>query len=165
GSMLGSFRIIAHAYPRHWHPRPAIDSASWPHPWRLDGKAFGARHQVKLEIDEFGRAEAERLRPYADHAVAQPPLQRADRLPFRAVDRIAGRMRLRDGAAAKALAPVVVVARGAGEVELPHPPLEQLPAVLAERVEALVLGWRDRHAARLQDDVGGDGEQVVALAR
>ena len=73
---------------------------------RLELHAARAPHQVELELDEARRAVGVGLGAHADDAVAQPPLQRAQALPFQPVDRIAGRMRLRDRVAGELLAPV-----------------------------------------------------------
>ena len=56
-------------------------------------------------------------------------------LPFQPVQRIAVRMSLRDGGAGKALVPIVVVAIGAGEIELPLPLHEQFTTFGNERRE------------------------------
>jgi hypothetical protein len=69
----------------------------------------------------------------AEEAVAQPPLDRSEALPFEAVDRVSGGMRLGNHAAGEVLAPVVVVAPGAGEVELALAAVEGFPACLEKR--------------------------------
>ena len=73
-----------------------------------------------------------------DHAVAQPPLQRAERLPFQPVDRIAGRMRLRDRVPASSC-PSCRRGIGAGEIELALPLLEQIAAARDERREPRIV--------------------------
>src|SRR5436190_6903163 len=84
----------------------------------LDLHALCPPHEEKLEIHQLRRAELVRFRPHADQAVPQAALERADVLPLEAVDRIAGRMRLRDDAAGEVLARVLVVALGAGKIDL-----------------------------------------------
>ena len=100
-------------------------AASRPHRRRLHRQAARPLPQVKLQVDEFRRAEGERLGPHPNHAVAQAPLQRTNRLPFQPIERISGRVRLRDDAAAEALALIVIVVGGAGQVELADPALEE----------------------------------------
>src|SRR5262249_58422761 len=95
-------------------------------------------HQVKLEVYILGRTQSIGLDPHPDDAVAQPPLQRAERLPFQAIERIAGRMRLRDRRAGELFLPVVVVTLRAGEIELAPAAMEDRPAGFEERASALV---------------------------
>src|SRR5438876_9138788 len=90
-----------------------------PHRRCLDRHAAGAPHQIKFEIDVFGRAQGIEDRAHSKQAVAQPPLQRSERLPFEAIERISGRVALRDRGAGERLAPIVVVALRTGEIELP----------------------------------------------
>jgi len=47
--------------------------------------AVGARHQIKLELDQFGRAVIVSLRADATDAAAQAVLQRTERLPLQPV--------------------------------------------------------------------------------
>ena len=82
----------------------------------------------------LGRSVLVRLGAHADQAVAQAALQRADRLPFQAIDRIAGGVALRDSVAGKAAAPVVVVALGAGVIDLTQAGFEQFSPGLDERL-------------------------------
>src|SRR6185312_11332316 len=72
-------------------------------------------------------------------------------------------MSLWDGGAAEFLARIVVMAVGAGKIELALPFLEKLFSVRAERRKARIVGWRDGHAARLPGDVGRKIEQLLAL--
>src|SRR4029077_2566233 len=88
-----------------------------------------------------------RLRANPDQTVAQPPLERAETLPFEPVDWIAGRMRLRDRVAGQTLAPGIVVTLAAGEVELALPPIERGAAVVEKRLHATVDRDVDRQAA------------------
>src|SRR5512132_1508036 len=104
----------------------------------VDEHAARAPHEVELEVHQRGVAVLVRLRPHADQAVAQTPLQRAERLPLEAIERIAGRMRLRDDAAGQPAAPVVVVAVAAGQVELALAPLPERAAGVEERLRARV---------------------------
>src|SRR3954469_3729576 len=91
---------------------------SGPHRWRLHRHFSRARHQIELELDEFRRAVVVSLGAYAADATAQAPLQRAERLPFEPVKRIAGRVALRNRRTGKALVPVVVMAIRAGKIKL-----------------------------------------------
>ena len=91
---------------------------SGPHGGALHGHAAGAPHQVRLQGDVLGRAVGVGLGAHADQAVAQAALQRPQRLPFQAVERVPGGVPLRQGDAGQLPAPVVVVALGAGQIEL-----------------------------------------------
>src|SRR3954463_11108482 len=62
------------------------------HAWPIHRHAAGALHQPALERQVLDRIVGPRPGPHADPAVAQPALERAQRLPFQAIDRIAGRM-------------------------------------------------------------------------
>ena len=68
-------------------------------------------------------------------------------------------MRLRDGGAGELLAPVVVMALAACEIELALPALEERAPCFRPFVPTRL----DRHAARLARDVGGEREQLAAL--
>src|SRR5262249_40602735 len=76
-----------------------------------------------------------------------------------------GRVALRDRGAGELLAPIVVVALGTGEIELPLALGEQLAAGLQEGLDALVVRDFDRHAARLLPHIGRECEQLLALER
>src|SRR5258708_243383 len=116
---------------------------------RLDRHAVGARHQVKFELDQFRRAVIKSLGAEAGHAAAQPALQRAERLPFQPVDRIAGRLSLRDRRSCKMLVPIVVVAIRASQIELALPLHEQLTSFGDELFELRVGAGGCRHSAPL----------------
>src|SRR6266850_6567233 len=105
-----------------------------PNGGRLDLHSPRTPHQEELQIDEFCGAEVGHLRADPGETVAQPPLERPQALPLQAVQRVSGRVRLRDDAAGEALAPVVVVALGAGEVELALAAMEGFPAGLEKRL-------------------------------
>src|SRR2546425_10035322 len=102
-------------------------------------------------------------RAHSEQAVAQSPLQRSERLPFEAIERISGWVALRDRGAGELLAPVVVVALRTGEIELPLALGEQLVAGLQEGLGALVVRDFDRHAARLLSHIGRECEQLLAF--
>src|SRR5882724_1765138 len=85
---------------------------------RLDRHVFRARHQIKLEFDKFRRAVVESLGAHADHAIAQAALQRSERLPLEAIERIAGWVGLRDRRSGQMFVPIVVMAIRATEIEL-----------------------------------------------
>src|SRR5215831_13213482 len=72
-------------------------------------------------------------------------------------------MRLRDDAACELLAPVVVVAQRARQVELSLAAVEGFASGFEERLCLRVDLRRDRQAPRLARDVGGEREQLVAL--
>ena len=61
------------------------------------------------------------------------------------------------------LVPIVVMAIGAGEVELPLSLREQLVALLKERCKLRVGCGYNGHAARLMGDEGREREQIMAL--
>src|SRR5262245_61772958 len=92
-------------------------------------------------------------------------MERTHRLPLQAVDGVAGRVRFGDDAASEFLPGVVVVALGAGEVELALLLVEGLLAGL--EVGSVFAGGLDLdwHAARLAADVGGQSQKFFALVR
>src|ERR1700694_4901496 len=87
----------------------SVGGRSGPDGGRLEGHSAGAPHQEQLEVDHLGRAVVILLRAHAGEAVAQAPVERAEALPFQAVDRISGRVGLRYDVARKPPPPVVVV--------------------------------------------------------
>ena len=130
---------------------------------RLHRHARGPRHQIKLQLDQFRRAVIIGLRADAGDAGAQPPLQRSQRLPLQPIDRIAGRMRLRDRRSRELLVPIVVMAIGAAEIELALPLHEQFAPLGDERLKLRIAAGLDRHAARLLRDEGGECQQFAAF--
>src|SRR5215831_2323129 len=72
-------------------------------------------------------------------------------------------MRLRDDAPRELLAPVVVVAQRARQVELALAAVKGFASGFEKRLRLRVDLRRDRQAARLQRDVGGEREQLFAL--
>src|SRR5262245_38700913 len=74
-------------------------------------------------------------------------------------------MGLRNLVAGEALAPVVVVAVDAGEIELADALVVELAALVAERREARVVRRCDRLATRLQAEIGGERQELLALIR
>src|SRR5260221_11039383 len=114
-------------------------------------------------MEEVGSAESGRLRGNAGGEVAKPPFERPQALPLQAVQRVSGRVRLRDDASGEALAPVVVVALGAGEVELALAAMEGFPAGLEKRLAPRVGQDADRQAARLPGHVRRERDQLPAL--
>src|SRR3977135_4594709 len=101
------------------------NTESRPHAGRLDRHAACALHEEKLECHVFGRAGIIGLGPHPADAIAQAALQRAEALPFEAIDRGSGGLPLRHDIAGALLAPVDVVALPAGHVDLALPPFEQ----------------------------------------
>src|SRR3954464_5322525 len=87
---------------------------------RFDRHAARPFHQVELERDVFGGSVAERLSAYARDAIAEAALQRSRRLPFEPIQRVSGRMRLRDRRGGQMPASMLVVAFRAGEIQLAH---------------------------------------------
>src|SRR4029077_17295686 len=128
-------------------------AVSRPHRGRVHRHAAGAPHQKRLERDRVRRAERVSLGAQAEQAVAQPPLQRPEALPLQPIDRISGWMRLRDHAAGKLLAPVVVVTLRAGQIELSLAAFEQRAAARDDRLHARIVLF-DRHPPRLARDEG-----------
>src|SRR6266480_841773 len=141
-----------------WCARPGDSEsrASGPDRGRLQHHPARPPHQIELEVHEFLRAVRVRLGAYADEAIAQPALQRAEPLPFQPVDRVSGRMRLRDGTSGQLLAPVVVVALRTGKIKLALPAIKDVSSGIKKRLHSLVDRDLDRHAARLPRDIGGD---------
>ncbi len=74
-------------------------------------------------------------------------------------------MRLRDHGAGELLPGVVVVAVGAGEIQLADALAVKRLATLAEGREPGIVRRSDRHAARLLADIGGQREQFPAFPR
>src|SRR5437867_9971353 len=70
-------------------------------------------------------------------------------------------MRLRDGGAGELLAPVVVMALAACEIELALPALEERAPCFRPFVPTRL----DRHAARLPGDISGERKQLPAFVR
>src|SRR5690349_2978474 len=72
-------------------------------------------------------------------------------------------MRLRYRGAGQPLSPIVVVALRAGEVELSLAPHEDRPTGVDEGLHARIIADRDRLAARLRRDIGGERQQLGIL--
>src|SRR5262249_35141274 len=123
----------------------------------------GAGHEIELELDQLRRTEIIGLRPYTCHAGAQAALQRAERLPFQPIKRIAGGVSLRDRRSRQPLVPDLLMAIVAGEVELALPLGVERAAFGDERLELRIRPDLDRTAARLLRDEGGDCQQIAAL--
>src|SRR5258708_39408512 len=73
-------------------------------------------------------------------------------------------MALRDDGAGEFPARIVVVAIGAGEIELALPASVDFRALTAEWRQARIIRWRDRLAARLQGYIGCEAQQLAAFA-
>src|SRR5215831_7270404 len=67
-----------------------------------------APHQIEFEIDILGCAQGIGDGAHSEQAVTQPPLQRSERLPFKAIEWISRGVTLGDRGAGELLAPVVV---------------------------------------------------------
>src|SRR5262249_39856077 len=144
------------------------DSQIWrvtlgPHRGRLDRHAARAPHQIEFEIDKLTRPVRIRDRAHAEQAIAQPSLQRPEHLPLEPIERISGRMALRDRSAGELLAPIIVVALRARKIELALALGEHRAAGFEKRSDARVVRDVDRHAARLLPDIGCESEQLLAL--
>src|SRR5712675_2292123 len=99
---------MAYAYLRIWMVSMAtMRRESRPHRRGLHLHPARTPHQIEFEIDIFRRTERIGLGAHPDDAVAQPSLQRSERLPFQPIERIAGRMPLRHRRSGELLAPVV----------------------------------------------------------
>src|SRR5262245_22260189 len=109
-----------------------------PHRRSLDRHAARAPHQIKFEIDVFGCAQGIGDGAHSEQAVAQSALQRSKRLPFEAIERISGRVALRDRGAGELLATIVVVALCNGELEITLVLDEELDECVHEGPGALV---------------------------
>src|SRR5258708_8836745 len=73
-------------------------------------------------------------------------------------------MALRDDGAGEFPARIVLVAIGAGEIELALPASVDFRALTAEWRQARIIRWRDRLAARLQGYIGCEAQQLAAFA-
>src|SRR5688572_21737868 len=141
-------------------PYTTLFRSSRAHRRRFKLHAARAPHEIELELDQLGSAMRILLCPHAGEAVAKAPRERAHGLPFQAVDRIAGGMRLRDRVAGELFPPVVVMALGAGEIELSLAAMEKCFASIDEGLDRLNL---NRHPPRLARDVRAQREQIAAL--
>ena len=99
---------------------------------RADGRGFdrepaGAPSKKQFEIDDLGCVAGIGFGPHSGKAFAQAPPYRSECLPFQAIQRIPGRVRLRDRRAGKTLSPILVMARRAGQVQLTLAALEDRP--------------------------------------
>src|SRR5450755_3576201 len=144
---------------RRWRCRASLR----PHRWGFDPHPPRPRHQIELELDQFRRAVIVGLRANAADAAAQAALQRAERLPLQTVERIAGRVSLRDGGARKALVPVVVMAIGAAEIKLALALHEQIASFGDKWLELRVGAGLDGEPARLLRDEGDERQKLAAL--
>src|SRR5947208_13959352 len=124
-------------------------ASSRPDGRRVHRHAARAPNQVELEIDELLGTIVVRRRADADETIAQPTLERAEALPLEAVERVPGRMRLRNDVARELPSPVVVVALRAREVELALAPVERRAAGGEERPHPRGDRDVDRRAAAL----------------
>src|SRR5439155_1549411 len=105
----------------------------------------------------------EGLGAHPDHAAAQAPLQRAEALPFEAIDRVARRVSLRDHRAGEPFAPIVIVTLTARQVQLTFAAVEQLAALIEKRPQLGGAPQRYRQPPRLERDKGSQCEQIRAL--
>src|SRR5690606_244971 len=128
-----------------------------------DGEPARAVHKVEFEREIFLRAFRKGSRADPRQAIVETPLQRAHALPLEAVLRIAGRMSLRDQGTQKAFSCLVVMALGAGEVQLSEAGLEQLLAHLAPGLKTRIRVRRDWHVGGLARHEGGQGEEFAAF--
>ena len=101
--------------------------------------------------------------PYTGQAVAQPALQRTQALPFQPVLRVAVGVALRNERAAQALAPALVVALRAGQVQLSQALGIKLATPFQGGLQPHIIHGRERQAARLQGNQAFEGQQFFAL--
>ena len=139
---------------------------SRPHRRRLHRHARGPLRQVQLQLHQLRRAGRERLGAHAGHAAAQAPLQRAQALPFEPVDRVAGRVRLRD----RRLPPRRPPARSSWHCaqdrsSWPMRCRYSASPRCATRLQARVGRRRDRQAARLHARRSVSQRQQLARSR
>ena len=90
-------------------------------------------------------------------------MQRAQRLPLEAVDGKAVGVALADALGPQALAPVLLVALRAGEIELALPLVVERAARLEERPRRAVDRDAHRQAARLMRDQRGQRQQRLGF--
>src|SRR5262245_53857104 len=120
-------------------------------------------HQEELEVDQLGRAELIRLGANPDEAIPETPLERAYALPLEAIERVPGRVSLRDHVARELLSPVIVVTLGACEIQLALAAIPRRAPGSDERLHTLIRGNLDGEPARLARDVGAQREQLAAF--
>src|SRR5262245_18270009 len=123
------------------------ECTSWPHRGRIHRHPARTPHQIELDIDQLRRAVLVRRGADAEQTATEPTLQRAEALPLETVERIAGRMPLRDDAAGELPPPVRIVTLTAREIELALAPLVDRAPGLEERLHAIVDRDRDRQPA------------------
>src|SRR6516164_4417739 len=114
------------------------------HRRRLYRHSAGPLHEIELERDSFRGAVFVWFGADTCHAVAQAPLLRTQGLPFETINRIAGRVAMRDHAAGEPLTPIVVVALAAREVQLTFAAMKQLIAQVGGGSQLCVDPCRDR---------------------
>ena len=119
------------------------------HGGRLHHETAGAPGEIEFEIDNLRRVIGIRLGAHPNEAIAQAPSQRAEALPFQAIERVTGGVGLRYRRAAQFLPPIVVVALRAGQVQLALPALENLSAGIAEPAGLRIVRDGDRQSLRL----------------
>ena len=95
-------------------------SVSGSQAWRFDQHAFGSDCNIQLRFNEFLDIAGKGLCTHAAYAVAQVSLQRAESLPFKPANRVAGVVRLWNLAAAESATSASVVALGARQIGLAH---------------------------------------------
>ena len=136
------------------------------HPGASSGRPLRAPGEKELEIGELERARGRHFRAYPEQAGADPPLAAS---PGVCHSELVGGKRVAVTLAqclrVKALAPVLVVALGAGQVHLPVTVAVKRASALERRSGRPVDPGRQRQASRLQGDVRGEPEQVVGFPR
>src|SRR5690348_637180 len=134
------------------------------HSWRFDRQPLPPPREIELEVRELRRARARHLGAYAEQTCPDPPLQGSEALPFEAIGREGIAVPLAESLRIQPLAPVLLVALGAGEVHLAVPAGVQRASALEARARAAVDAHRERHSAGLRRDVSADREQLVGFA-
>src|SRR5438874_7148470 len=121
----------------------------------FERQALRSPSEVELEISELRRARTRHFGADPEEARPDPPLQRAERLPFQPIGRKGVAMPLTEGLGVQTLAPALLVTLTAGEIHLAVSRRIQRAAAFEARARRSVDAHGERHAARLHRHVGG----------
>src|SRR5207237_1214534 len=118
-------------------------------------QAAPAPGEIELKLKKKLGAVCRQLGVQAEHAGAQPPLERAHLLPLQAIGRIAIGLALAQRFGAELAPGIAVMTMLAGEVHLTAP----AEVLLSARFDIPVVQmYTDRQPARLVRHVGGEAE-------